>query len=295
MNLILIFLLSVAPSLSPPDNSQAFYGEESLKIVCNSLEYSQSVTDQLSKVFTTYELDRIAREFDKSSYLYRAHKMDGSEYLGKQYAIATYIYSQILKHIRYEESTYEIDKALSKNTANCLTYSQIYYVLCKTMHLDVVLFYSVEYKPGAHTACIVKCVDGNVIVVDLAWKYVSDIFIFLDKYEEFSANCYVVKSKYVSKVGKHHEFCLLKHPLALIYYEKSTHEKIAHDSLDALDRSLEIDNLFYGAYLARAKDYLYFGRFKEAKSDLLTASKDLYQRLEVQELDKKYHLNLNIP
>ena len=83
-----------------------------------------------------------------------------------------------------------LSEVLKERKAQCLGYSQLYYVLGKAVGLRVQVIDVVELVSGplptldGHVACLVDRSDGKVMIVDAGLHYVSWPFVFQDEYVE---------------------------------------------------------------------------------------------------------------
>jgi tetratricopeptide (TPR) repeat protein len=81
-----------------------------------------------------------------------------------------------------------LTKIVKEKTSQCLGYTQLYYILGKSIGLRVRPIGVMELVSGplpteeGHVACLVDRSDGKVMIVDVAMHYVSWPFVFQDEY-----------------------------------------------------------------------------------------------------------------
>jgi len=85
---------------------------------------------------------------------------------------------------------FHLSEVVRDRRAHCLGYSQVFYILGKTIGLRVRAIYVLELVSGenppgiGHVACLVSRSDGQVVIVDLAQRYVSRPFVFKEGFVE---------------------------------------------------------------------------------------------------------------
>ena len=91
---------------------------------------------------------------------------------------------------RRMKRNFYLTEVVREKRAQCLGYTQLYYVLGKSMGLrvraiGVLELVSAPLPPeDAHVACLVDRSDGKVMIVDVAMHYVSWPFVLQDEYAE---------------------------------------------------------------------------------------------------------------
>ncbi|ODS39092.1 MAG: hypothetical protein A7315_11530 [Candidatus Altiarchaeales archaeon WOR_SM1_79] len=110
-----------------------------------------------------------------------------------QREVAKMVFDEVSRDIEYKEDVFNLSDILKTKSVDCLGYSEVYWIICKKLGLDVGIVRVFKDKNGtylrdnkAHFCNILKLQDGNEILVDLTYK-------------EFDINHRIVKNKVVNK------------------------------------------------------------------------------------------------
>jgi len=112
-----------------------------------------------------------------------------------QKEVAKIVFDVINREIKGEENIFNLSDVLRTKKADCVGYSQVYWIICKRLGLDVgiVPVYKdnqgeYRYGNGSHYCNVLTLSDGREILADLA-------------YDEFDIKHQRVGNKFVSKEG----------------------------------------------------------------------------------------------
>ena len=103
--------------------------------------------------------------------------------------VAKEVYQAIQKEITYDDVN-DLAKIVRDKKANCLGYSIFFYILSNSIGLSVDVVHAVETSSGlflnggGHSACLINLKDGKVIMLDLAYQFVSKPFAFKKEFSE---------------------------------------------------------------------------------------------------------------
>ncbi len=95
--------------------------------------------------------------------------------------------------IDYAEEDFELSDVIKNKQANCLGFTQLFYVLCNSVGLSVIPINVVELQSTgplptgtAHMACMVDLSDGRTIMLNLVpGGFVSEPFVTEEKFTKF--------------------------------------------------------------------------------------------------------------
>ena len=117
-------------------------------------------------------------------------KITKNEMAGIEEGIVEQLGSRFAFGITNEPGHFSLDEIVKDKKANCLGYTQCFYVLGNAIGLSVKPIWVEEMfdyniQPGQlHAANLVSLADDKVLLVDFAFQYISEPFIFDEQYKQ---------------------------------------------------------------------------------------------------------------
>ncbi len=209
---------------------------------------------------------------------YRLDKISEAQFAQVEESIIKELFQKIRNEVSYNEKYFDLVDIAKNKQAQCLGYSQLFYILGNSLNLSVrpisvLELYSSEPLPSklSHVACIVSLADGKSIMVDLVpGGFVSRPFI--------------IEKEFI-KVGNYRELKNDKNPLTihrriqiqdkngLISYICNNRGTLYSDlgqftqAISEYNKAIELNPKYAGAYNNRGGAYSDLGQFKEAISE----------------------------
>jgi tetratricopeptide (TPR) repeat protein len=189
--------LAEPPAAAPADNANAF--DAVAKDIVDSVQalgYPKVIGDDLVHLVRDWQCERW-RQAIAQARLRSAGKHSAEVARLEEDAIRS-LYLKLGKEIapcdpldrKQMNRDFYLPEVLKDKKAQCLGYSQLYYVLGKAIGLRVQVIDVLELASGplpvedAHVACLVDRSDGKVMIVDAGLRYVSWPFVFREEYAE---------------------------------------------------------------------------------------------------------------
>jgi tetratricopeptide (TPR) repeat protein len=196
---------------------------------------------------------------------------------------------RIQKEVSYNIKFFDLADVIKQRQAQCLGYSQLFYVLGNSIGFSAKAIGVVEQRTGAltaHASGIVSLTDGKMMMVDLAHGFVSKPFIIKKEFAKVG-NYWELKDR-DNPLGIHRRIQILDRSglIAAIYtnrgviYGKSGQYQKA---ISYFTRAIELNPEDAETYSNLGKAYAGLGQYLKAISDYTKAI----------ELDPKYAVAYN--
>lgn len=189
---------------------------------------------------------------------------------------------KIKKEISYNEKLFDLADVVKSRQAQCVSYSQVFYVLGSVAGLSVRSINVVELASGAlpveageHVACVVSLADATTVIVDLVGsRFISQAFEFEKEFTEVG-NYWELKNK-MNPLGIHRRVQVLDRDglIAYAYNNRGyVHEDLGQhaEAISDFNNAIRHSPKFAAAYNSRGCTYVSLGQYKEAISDFSKA------------------------
>jgi len=172
---------------------------EEIKQSVRELEYSEKTAEDFVRMVTDWKTGNSRpvlviwkRELIEAEQNYKHGKISSGEKSRIEQRITTKLCSRIRNEIDVNDKVFDLSDIIKSREAQCLGYTQLYYILGKALGLSVRPINAVELEGRrrlgtgeAHISCIVDLSDGRTIMLDLVPEgFVSRPFIFERKFQQ---------------------------------------------------------------------------------------------------------------
>ncbi|MDD5130115.1 MAG: phosphoglycerate kinase [Candidatus Omnitrophica bacterium] len=191
-------------------------------------------------------------------------------------SVVKFISRKILEEIDSEDGYFELDEIIFNKKANCLGYSQAFYLLANSLGLmaEVVSVLNVRNNPVKHVFCLVLLSDYKVMAVDLASQMVDGPFEFSQRFKS-CGNCFEAKDTAdITAAYERIQLNARKGLIAAIYNNRAGDKRISGSNEEVLalyNKAIAYYPQYALAYRNRARIYAYCGRYEEADKDIDSA------------------------
>jgi tetratricopeptide (TPR) repeat protein len=175
---------------------------KNIKKEVKELGYPDDVGQDFVKMVSGWKCDVWKQRLEKTRGDYKQKKISADQVAQSETEAVNYLYEIIKKEIKIPDSKDELEyfylpKVIKDKKAQCLGYSQLFYVLGNALGLTVKAVDVRELLIGSldegHISCLVNLSDGKAIMVDIANHYLSKSFLFKEDYAE-SVNYWELKN-----------------------------------------------------------------------------------------------------
>jgi tetratricopeptide (TPR) repeat protein len=239
-----------------PDSEARFEEEyiEQIKQLVNGSEYSDKVTEDFVQMVSGWRdaqgksvLTSWKQRLNQTEDEYKQGKISKEQLAKVEENITRELSQRIQKEISYNIKFFDLVDVIKHRQAQCISYSQLVYILGNSIGLSVEAIDVEEPMTGAflpevgHTAGIVSLTDGKMMIVDLVpGAFVSKPFI--------------IEKEFV-KVGNYWELKGRDNPLGI------------HRRIQIFDKN----GLIAAIYNNRGNAYYNLGQYSQAISDYTRA------------------------
>jgi tetratricopeptide (TPR) repeat protein len=191
-----------SPATIPSSNNSAFDTvAKGIRQTVKKLEYPDEVGQDLVKMVSSWKCDIWKNQLDKAKWDYKDKKITADQVSQVEENIIDELYQTIRKDISYDKefAYYDMAKIVKEKKAYCFGVTQLFYIIgysigMEVEFIDVLELANVSSLKGAHVACFFNLSNGKVIMVDLAYSFVSESFVFKEEYDEVG-NYWEIKNK----------------------------------------------------------------------------------------------------
>ena len=165
--------------------------------IIKSLEYSEKNADDFILMLPSWDYGRAIEKLNKFKQQLRQSNLRLQNDTVNLYnmaqiekTITKQIHSMITEHIQSDYEIFELPDIINKTRANCLGFTQLFYILATSVGLRIQPINIIEFQsafpemPGAaHIACIVRLADNSIIMVNpVPNGSISNAFYLSEKY-----------------------------------------------------------------------------------------------------------------
>lgn len=273
-------------NVSAPTSSEIASLSEEIKQLVKGLEYSNKVAEDFVRMVISWKdakgqpiLVVWQKKLSKTKEDYGQGKMSKVQLAKVEGSIARELGQRIKKQISPDPDIKLFDLAdiIKRKQAQCLGYSQIFYVLGDSVGLSVKATNVIEMvTPGpipegyGHAACIVSLTDGRTIIVDLVIDLVSRPFI-VDKEFAKVGNYWELKNK-ENPLRVHRRIQILDKNglIACIYYNQgNAYRKLGQltKAISDYTKAIKLNPKLAEVYMGRGFAYHKLGQYNQSISD----------------------------
>jgi tetratricopeptide (TPR) repeat protein len=238
-----------AQNLSADDSGLQDSLAKKIQQLVKDLEYSDKVAQDFSDMVMSWtrlnmgggsvSLLSLNQNLGQARQDYEKHKLTAAEFAKIEAEMAEELNDLVNVRIFNKSDHHTLEDIVKDSEANCLGYSQLFYVLGTAIGLSVKAiwveetFSDLPMQGNLHMACLVDLTDRNSIMVDLTSHCVSDPFVFSEQY---------------SRVGNYWELQDKKNILGI------------HPTIQILDKNGIIAGIYYNKTIA----YIQSGQYDKA-------------------------------
>jgi tetratricopeptide (TPR) repeat protein len=247
------------------------------------LGYGKSTADDLVRLVRGWKLGTWREKLAHARSASSVGKV--AEIVAAEEDAAKWLYAKIRAEItpcgEDEQQRYFYLSAVVKDKkAQCLGYSQVFYILGNSIGLRVTVKNVLEMAYGSllpgnsHVACLIALSDSHHILVDVSLRLVSKPFVFQDAYLA-AGRCWELKLK-DNSLGIHRRIQLLNESgvVSLLYNNLGLNYDVAGQrdrSILFLTRAIELNPEHAEAFNNRGTVYGMLGQHAQALSDFTKA------------------------
>jgi tetratricopeptide (TPR) repeat protein len=275
---------------SPEASEENILCEEIQQLVMD-LEYSETVAGDFANMVMGWKnkqdephLIIWKRQLLESRDEYSQEKIDIDILARNEIIKAQELSQKILYTIEYEKEISDLDEVILNEKANCLGFTQTFYILAnsiglKTKAIDVLETAAYELKSDeeknkGHIACLVYLVDDKNIMVDLAQDPVPMVSKPFDLQKEYKQNGLYWERKnnnyYYLYTHKKIRIIDSNGIVSIVYFNRCAKD-FESNKIDKvisnLSRAIELNSKFDLAYLYRGITYRKTGEYFKAIND----------------------------
>ena len=280
--------------ITTPESSKASEADtlsEKIQHLVMDLEYSETVAQDFTNMVMGWKnkqsephLAVWKRHLSEARNEYEQKKFDVDILARNEIIKAQELSQKILYTIEYEKSISDLDEVILNEKANCLGFTQTFYILAnsiglKTKAIDVLetaahRLKSDEEKNKRHIACLVYLADDRNIMVDLAQNPVPMVSKPFELQNEFRKNGLYWERKnnnyYYLYTHKKIRITDKDGIVSIVYFNRSAKNFESNridKALSNLSRAIELNSKFDLAYNNRANAYTHLEQYDQAISD----------------------------
>jgi tetratricopeptide (TPR) repeat protein len=242
------------------------------------LDYSDQVAQDFVKMVRPWKCDVLYQKLCQAAKDVTQKKISWDQYAQVETDIVNQLAQKIKIGITDDKKLkcFDLDLVVKEKKAQCLGYTQLFYILGNSMGLTIQAIDVLEHSEGmpvgmCHTACEVGLHNGKAMQVDLTLRdYVSKTFTFTKEYDK-AGNYWDLKDK-KNRLKIHKRIQLLdKNGLVggICYNRGTTYAESGKFTEAILDfnKAIELNPKCAVAYYNRGTAYAKSGKFTEANSD----------------------------
>jgi len=297
-----------------PDSEARFEEEyiEQIKQLVKGLEYSDKVAEDFVQMISKWRdaqgraiLTSWKQRLNQTEDEYKQGRISKDQLAKVEENITRELSQRIQKEISFNIKFFDLVDVIKHRQAQCLSYSQLVYILGSSVGLSVEAidvekpFNGVLITGRGHIAGIVNLTDGKMMMVDLIpGSFVSKPFIIEKEYTKVG-NYWELKDE-DNPLGIHRRIQIFDRNglIAAIYYNRGVaygnlgqHNQAISD----FTRAIELNPEFALAYNNRGVAYAWLGEFAQAKKDLLKAVElNPALKTHVKKVSDHFKLNLKL-
>lgn len=282
-----------------PDTEARFEEEyiEQVKQLVKELEYSDKVAEDFVQMVSSWRdaqgrpvLTSWEQRLNQTEDEYKQGRISKDQLAKVEENITRELSQRIQKEISFNEKFFDLIDVIKNKQAQCLSYSQLVYILGNSIGLSVEAIDVEKPMTGAlpvgigNIAGIVSLTDGKMMMVDLVpGGFVSKPFIIKKEFAKVG-NYWELKDE-DNPLGIHRRIQIFDRNglIAAIYNERGViYGKSGQyqKAISYLVKAIELNLRYAMAYYNRGNAYLKLGQYNQAISDYTRAI----------ELDPKYAL-----
>ena len=256
------------------------------------LKYSDQVAQDFVDMMRDWHLVDLKRELVQAREGNQQGRFSKAQTAQREERVVRKLGLKIRDHVGCSQGQFELADVVRNQTADCLGFAQVLYVLgnslglsVKAIHVTQLTGVTVDLPAGAsHVACLVNLADGTTMMVDIATAgpaLVSQPFRLQEAFDE--SGDYLELKGEIAVSGLHRRLRVLeKNGLIACVYDNRGNEHNQRgryaQAIAALNAAIELDSKGVGAYNNRGIARHRLGKVGEAIADYTVAV----------ELDPKY-------
>lgn len=269
---------------SPATSNASVDLEKKIYQSVKDLEYSDQVAQDFVRMVRPWKCDVLYQKLCQAAQDVKQKKVSWTQYAQVEEEVINRLAQTIKKKITDADTTiesnvkyFELALVVKEKKAQCLGYTQLFYILGNSMGLTIQVIDVAENSKGlklagsSHVACAVGLHNGKAIQVDLTLRdCVSKAFIFTEEYGK-DGNYWELKDK-KNRLNIHPRIQLLDKNglIAWICINRGNtyrNSDILTEAMSDFNKAIELNPKNVYAYINRGVVYYGLGKYTDAISD----------------------------
>jgi tetratricopeptide (TPR) repeat protein len=244
------------------------------------LETPDDVGQDLVKMVRDWRCAIWKQKLDQARLDFQEKKISADQIAQIEDEVIKELYVTMTTEIAYDydnkQEFWNLSEAIKNKKTHCFGYSVLFLIIGNSIGLSVENIYTQEPPTGSfpalqtHMASLANLSNNKIIMVDLAWGFVSKSFVLNEEFAKDGNYWQLKDNSNPLGIHKRIQLCDTKGLLAAIYLcrarEFAKLNKFTDDIIYST-KALELDPLNENAYISRAYAYDNLGKHQEAFSD----------------------------
>jgi tetratricopeptide (TPR) repeat protein len=250
-----------------------------IKQAVKALGYPDAVGNDLMKLVSEWNCIGWKERLGKTKQDYQHKKISENQLTNVELEVIKELGQMIQKEIKRSDKHFYLPKVIKEKQANCLGYTQLFYILGNSIGLNVKVLGVLELDKGdlkpeeRHIACLVELANGRSKIVSIA-GLVSKSFVFRENYikvgeywEKSDINDPLEIYRKIQILNRNGLISIIYSNLGNVYNDSGNHS----EAISCYDKAIELDPKDAVAYYNRGRVYAQLGQNKKLIDDCTKA------------------------